>query len=471
MRMRYRAGLPIGFLRCFLSLLVALVAVTSPALGYISEETPESTSLDPALAAVVPRSDWEVPSSGLLGHRACSTAAGADYDYLGSVVPDHWRNVVGEDESPLTAWYGEEQNEAKDRVQEWVRSNAVLGAMTFYLDLLRQSYVVTVDPDLTEDAMRAIVSVVQAVAGDSLRVLVQPACVIPEELEQAADLASKMGALGIRHSVRFNRSATKYEIRVVSADFSRASSLVPDGPALSLVELPGEGRLNDRMNDGSPHYGGARLTPTYTTSQDDGWCTAGFTMVNGSSHRMVTAGHCSQHWPSPWSWYSGNKWFGGSETSYNWWSTRDIMLLGTTGSTHTYARIIHVDPPAGDTRIVNSKGVAGLDTSVCLSGHVSKAKCGLIVDGYGDFRGVVNDLVEPYTGHAYDPLYRQYVNQPGDSGAPVYQKVTSCDCARIFGMNLAELPGAENTIFIDTSTLEAAISPWKVKTSGAAGSP
>ncbi len=450
--------------------LALLLLIGSPALGdapdHAQATDQAAPGLDPALSAVVPEADRAIPADGLLQAAACSTAKGADFQYLAITVPSHWKDVVGEEESPLTAWYGEEQMAAKDRVQEWVHANDK-GAMTYYLDLLRQSYVVTVDPGLSAMDRAAIRASLQEVSGNALRVLVQPACISQEEFEEAGELASKIGALGVPHTLRLNRSATKYEVHVAPDHASRARDLVPQGPAIVLVEQQTEGSLNDRMNDGSAHYGGARLTPYYLGT---GYCTAGFTMVNGSSHRMITAGHCSASYPSYWSWYSGSQWFGGSESSYNWWNTRDIMLLGSTGSSHKYSRTIHVDPPTGDTRAVNSKGTASVDSTVCISGHVSKAKCGLIVEEYGDFSALVTGLVETYTGYAVDPLYRS-VNQPGDSGAPIYQKVTSCDCARIVGMNIAEAPGQENTLFLSTSTIESAISPWKVKTSGSSGTP
>jgi hypothetical protein len=212
----------------------------------------------------------------------------------------------------------------------------------------------------------------------------------------------------------------------------------------NVVIRDGEWMPRGRMNDGSPHYGGAAIGHYWSQH-----CTGGFALTNDGTHKfMVTAGHCTE--PAGGDWYSGGPVYWAS-TYANYWTTYDIKVLGS--HIHQYSRIIHTDPGAPTTRLVNSKADATVSyTNICNSGKVTKAICGISVKSWS---GSIS-----CGGRTFTPSMSSWATKPGktigtlgDSGSPVYYRNGS-STARIVGMHTCGRVHDE-ILFLKPSHIEA----------------
>lgn len=215
-------------------------------------------------------------------------------------------------------------------------------------------------------------------------------------------------------------------------------------------------RRAGRMNDGSAHYGGARINADGAPYN----CTAGFAMDKNGGRWMVTAAHCNSVYPW-WPPYNGllvdyrngaggfygTVMYRGTAHQDQYGGFTDAELIGD--GTHQYSRIIHVDPCSPCTRVVTAKSNPSLNTYVCHSGATSKAKCGYkvthvhwwLADGMNSsgYRAVRADGSWPI--------------QEADSGGPVYTQIGSSS-ARIRGLVFAIGGGV---VFEPVSDVEAAL--------------
>jgi streptogrisin D len=168
-------------------------------------------------------------------------------------------------------------------------------------------------------------------------------------------------------------------------------------------------RLQSRTSDSPAWWGGAMIV-----NDDNGaWCTSGFGVSKGSTHYLLTAGHCGR--PGGGWWNGDVSWFIGKATLEN--VGHDLLLIESSAGNRVY------DGVAGSNV---SKGVAGWDwvhsgESLCVSG-VSGVICGLTVTNNFTFAMCGTD---PY-GHneCYSDLI---VARPGirltadgDSGGPYF---------------------------------------------------
>ncbi|GAA1603572.1 hypothetical protein ACFQY4_09185 [Catellatospora bangladeshensis] len=174
------------------------------------------------------------------------------------------------------------------------------------------------------------------------------------------------------------------------------------------VTLDGAGRTG-RLNDGEPHFGGAGLR---AGSGATNTCTSGF-IARRSDGRIggTTAGHCFSNGQSI---YSSTQYWGAASGKTNY-PAYDIMFVSS--SAETYDNKIHSDPCCPTERFVTAKRNPVIGDSVCLSGMVTKATCGISVNS---LQGVLCAADGCTYGLMQGNRGGDVIVKNGDSGGPVY---------------------------------------------------
>lgn len=337
---------------------------------------------------------------------------------------------------------------------------SILGSVA---DHDQQRMVVVVDPASNSmgELHRSLTARLKGTGG--LRVHLVPGCRPLQELNELVEEIASMEWLGEWGGPL----PTDAKTVLFSVGIDAATSTVEVGLSESIADA--EDYLRERysqriqfltyksmgrMNDGSPHYGGARITAE-ATGKD---CTAGFAVDRPGGRWMVTALHCNTG-NTTGKFYSGSKYFGEAvpdpnapPNSTTFSSVGDLLLIGD--GVDQYSRVIHVDPCSPCTRLVNDKRSIpsfGI-TNYCVSGATTKAKCSLTLIG--------NTLLCAGGGCWTAWKARRpgvTVVDHGDSGGPVYYRNGSTT-ARIYGMIIGALeeeglPG-DTVLFTDVGTIE-----------------
>lgn len=187
---------------------------------------------------------------------------------------------------------------------------------------------------------------------------------------------------------------------------------------LGVVTLTGSARAG-RLDDGRPHYGGAGLRVN-SGGINTNICTSTFAVRRNSDGLRggLTAAHCFTNGNAI---YSSTKFWG---TAWGEANYPAFDMMGVASAAETYDNQIHVDPCCPSTRNVTSKRAPVVGDSVCLSGMVTRAICGLLVSSISgsvcDADGCTNGLMQ--ARRANDVTVRG-----GDSGGPVYQRSGSAN--------------------------------------------
>jgi hypothetical protein len=215
------------------------------------------------------------------------------------------------------------------------------------------------------------------------------------------------------------------------------------GPLVS-VSFGSAGRFG-RLDDAERHFGGAGIGPSpgsYT-------CTSGFVVRRASSLSTigaVTAGHCFANVTSV---YSGPEFYGIANGAAPF-PQLDMMRIEPSGELFT--NVIHTGPSAPLTRTQLGRTDPSVGNLVCISGMITGAKCGaevttLTTGQICDASGCTSNLAR-----AQRPGVT--INQPGDSGAPIYSP-SGASGAIINGMNLGANACCSETLFHKVSQVEA----------------
>ncbi|MGH1490959.1 MAG: hypothetical protein ACRBK7_16460 [Acidimicrobiales bacterium] len=254
----------------------------------------------------------------------------------------------------------------------------------------------------------------------NLTIVFQPGCRPSSEIvsvRNALESGEWLAGSDISYTLRTDAATGQVVLGLEAGHASLESELAEKYGDALRIELFEGGRYG-RLNDGSPHYGGARI------GASGNGCSSGFAMDRDGGRWMSTAGHCSTG--NNKSMYSGstNTYYG--ITKHRSFPNPDVQLIGSGGE--QYSRVIHVDPCSPCTRLVTSKGGNWIGQSVCSSGSYTKAKCGgSVVDldfDLCDSAGCTHNLITAERSGG--------IAQPGDSGGPMYQGLSG-NRARIRG--------------------------------------
>ncbi|MDF3068013.1 MAG: hypothetical protein K0R38_3614 [Polyangiaceae bacterium] len=216
----------------------------------------------------------------------------------------------------------------------------------------------------------------------------------------------------------------------------------------SLVNIAwGSPARHGRLNDTERHFGGAGIGPTTSTHS----CTAGFVVRRASSLSTigaVTAGHCFANGAAV---YSGPEFYGTANGKAAF-PQFDMMRIDPTGE--LYTNVIHTGPSAPITRTQLGRTDPSVGQNICISGMITGAKCGaevttLTAGQICDADGCTFNLAR-----AQRPGVT--INQPGDSGAPIYTP-SGATGAIINGMNLGANTCCSETLFHRVSQVESTL--------------
>jgi hypothetical protein len=205
---------------------------------------------------------------------------------------------------------------------------------------------------------------------------------------------------------------------------------------VAVVTLGGSSRAG-RLDDGEPHWGGAGVrvgSGGITTNT----CTTTFIVRRNSDGRRggLSAGHCFTNGNSI---YSSTQFWG---TAWGEYDYPRFDMIGIASAGETYDNRIHVDPCCPSVRDVTSRRHPAVNDSVCLSGMVTRAVCGLIVNNlfatFCDEAGCTPGLMQ--MRRANDVTGRR-----GDSGGPVYMR-TGPSTAAAMGLIVAATDGGRNVL-------------------------
>jgi hypothetical protein len=222
-----------------------------------------------------------------------------------------------------------------------------------------------------------------------------------------------------------------------------------------------------RGDDGSPHFGGARIhLPNHTAG-----CSSGVVLIRARVRHMITAGHCYSAGANI---YSGPRYYG--LINIKRFPNPDLALInGNAGSSgqgsQGYTNLAFTDPGGPPIRTVSSRWRTVVGHIVCTGGGYSRERCGARVNTtnatFCDSRGCTRRLAR-----AQNP--GQLTAQLGDSGGPVYQKRGRSGLAFqgiivATSLNLGDSSG--DTVWFHTvGTIESALG-GRVVTSPARSSP
>ena len=451
-----RTGSGHGFPRArrrVLAAVVTTVLVGSTAVTATAQ--PEVASYGPALDVADAREvNWD-PTP------LCEVPPGADPAYVSTIAGDP-------DPDPkatpaIVSWMFDDRatNEAVGRVDEWIRTSTDwVGVRP---DLVEQRMVVTIEPSVDHEP---IVEELSRIAAGDLEIMIRPACFgdaevrgVFDALEDGswrleAEAGADVGGSGDRdRPISVLRELTG-ALHVYVTDLDRpamdrwASAL---GPRVVVEE--GRLGLQSRMNDGSPHWGGAALG-----AYNQPTCTAGFSVKIDGTYWMATAGHCS----FPTYVYSGTEYVGvtnaHSLNPHVFYPNTDLQVLGS--GVETYRNRIHVDPCCPTVRWVTAARDAKMSDNICISGMVTKAQCGWLLQEWDPSLSFVNYGVQNYSTTrlqlAWHPNGRQ--TSSGDSGAPWYVRSGSSN-AIIVGLHVGVRDLPQYPISFKVSEIETALGP------------
>ncbi|MEU7903466.1 hypothetical protein [Actinoplanes sp. NPDC049118] len=214
---------------------------------------------------------------------------------------------------------------------------------------------------------------------------------------------------------------------------------------LAVVTLDGAARTG-RLDDGTPHFGGAGVR-VGSGSLNSNICTTAFTVRRNSNGQRggISAGHCFNNDQSIWSStkFWGNGWGRANYPAFD--------MIGISATSQTYDNTIHVDPCCPTTRNVTSRKAPAVNDSVCQSGMITRAICGLVITNLFaqlcDADGCTSGLLDAHRG-------TDTVIRGGDSGGPIYIRSGSSNAVAV-GLNVGTTSGGSNLVGEKLSSIES----------------
>lgn len=337
--------------------------------------------------------------------------------------------------------------------KEGIATLARRGYVGSTVDHNTQTLVTVVTPERRDQAaalQRRIAGALPAgLAANAVRATVIVGCHSGTRIAAAADLlyARAWHPDAARATFSFSVDASDSRLHVsfdpgsvAAADAARAA--LGD---VAVITVDGASRTG-RLDDGEPHYGGAGIRAG-SGGISTNTCTSTFAVRRNSDGQRggLTAGHCFANGQQI---YSSTKYWGNAwgERSY---PTYDMMGVASSGE--TYDNQIHVDPCCPSTRNVTSKRNPVVNDSVCLSGMVTRAVCGLVVS---DLYASLCDADGCTTGLMQARRASDVTVRGGDSGGPVYLRSGTSNAVAL-GMIIGSSGGGVNMLGEKLSSIES----------------
>jgi hypothetical protein len=338
-------------------------------------------------------------------------------------------------EAAPTATFGETDDDE--------RASLSRGLVGSALDHHARQLVVIVDPTLVSD-LPVLAARLQDLVGPVLSIRVIEGCNSAAELLPAEAVIDQRAwhprAQNVAYGVYLDPRTATFNVTFNASDRDVAEAL-KNALGDSVTIEYGEPERRGRLDDGEPHWGGAGIG----RPRSNNFCTSGFAvrLANGNLG-SVTAGHCFSNGQNIW---SGPHYYGraGGESNF---PRFDMIRINPNGE--RFSPRIHTDPGSPSSRTVVSSGNPRRNSFVCVSGMVTRAKCGLEVTSTSaqlcDPSGCTRNLFR-----AVQP--GETVGAGGDSGAPVYNRFAR-GTAAIRGMEIGGT-SRSNILAHKVSSIEA----------------
>lgn len=307
----------------------------------------------------------------------------------------------------------------EDLPMTWAMTSGIIGTT---LDNVSQSLVVAIDPNLVD--ANVVKRLLLPVAGQ-IQIEIVPGCHSVAELAAAHDVIEARewhpDARRASYGYYYDVAEAAFVFTFSKDDANAAAALEKALTDFVVVSIGAPSRLG-RLDDGQPHYGGAGIG-----TQNNNFCTSGFTAAKSGAKGSVTAAHCyASNGLNVW---SGPMYYGVTADRQPF-PTYDMIRIAPNGQSFTNK--IHVDPCCPSVRTVTAKGDTSVNEFVCLSGMTTRAVCGVkVVSMSGTF---CDPGCTPNLGYGEKPGY--VIAQGGDSGGPVYNRFSTSNAA-IRGMIIA----------------------------------
>ena len=306
-------------------------------------------------------------------------------------------------------------------------------------DHVHQRLVVVVDPALVDvTALQAQLTTTATAArvkylAPELEVAVQPSCHSTHDLTKAHErlVAADWypNALSTTSGWYLDAHDSTYHVFFQEKNRAAAEALKQRlGDVVTLEYQDGESTLDDRVDDGQPHWGGARIGPVGGSNT----CTSGFTVDTGSAGKaMITAGHCFSLNQAV---ESGNEAYG--SITRRRFPTYDMEIINA--SNQNYDDDLYHDPiwAENDPMDVEGGSTPTGGDMLCVSGGWTRAVC------YVEVLDTCYDHTFLYNGEWLTTPCVMMVDKPGDqvctggdSGGPYYRRPGASGARVVHGIH------------------------------------
>jgi len=378
--------------------------------------TLETTTITTPAAAQPPGPECVIQSDAGLEAGQALTSEG-HYPYQEWLANPSAQTAVDALDAALDARFGDEDEEGNP-----LRAGLIGTAA----DHRAQEIVVVVDPALVEPSeletqLRA------AVPRDALSIRVGRSCHSSLQLldAQATIDARSWHPLvpSTAYTSYLDAKTSTFIVGLSVADEPVASALVARLGSRVTIDLSGAPSRDSRLNDGEPHWGGAGIGSTRGANI----CTSSFTVrFSTGPLGSLTTGHCFRNGQRIW---SGTQFYGVAFAESGF---PRFDMIGIRPNGERFDNRIHTEPGNPSSREVQARGNPSRHSFVCMSGMVTRAKCGLeVIETDADLcdpSGCTPNLVRSMRRGTR-------VRAPGDSGGTVYNRFGS-NGAAIRGMHV-----------------------------------
>ena len=349
------------------------------------------------------------------------------------------------------------QPDALYNYQLWLGTDAAQQSVDVLQGVMEQQF--GVDPSVPSRLSAGFIGVAVDDLNQQLRVVIDPSLVSASSLQSAIDAAFTsanigQGALtvivvggcnsgsslsdaynyvdGKQWQVSSEPRATSYEVNpntsqvdvTVSSGAPQSKATVENHLGNLVSVVTGAVTRDGRQDDAQPHSGGAGIR---ASSDSINICTSAFTAVMPNGEKgSVTTGHCFTNGQTI---RSGTHSYGEAvgESDY---PKFDMIRIQPSGD--SFQNKVYGTPGTPVLRDVTGSGNPANGALVCLSGMVTEQVCGVEVFNLDAKLCDESGDCTPNLAKAHKP--GALVRQPGDSGAPVYQRFGGN--ARIKGMHV-----------------------------------
>jgi hypothetical protein len=230
-----------------------------------------------------------------------------------------------------------------------------------------------------------------------------------------------------------------YHVTFTESEHASAEALRSElGDLVTIDWAQAPSTLDDRADDGQPHWGGARIGPVGAAGNT---CSSGFTVDTASGGKaMITAGHCFDLGQAV---ESGDEAYGA--VTRRRFPRYDMAIIDA--SNQNYDDDLYHDPYYPETQAydVEGGGTPGVGDYVCVGGGFSLAEC------YVEIMDLHTNHTYIFEGQQVETPDLMLVDKPGvfvcnsgDSGGPYYRRPNAPGIRAVHGIHHGRLDASQH---------------------------